>query len=604
LNEPATTVPLLQRLRPRVGRLLTRVGLADESRLVLLSILVGAATGFFAKGFFDLLGWFHRQAYGSGGIYDGRVWMLLVLPAVGALAVGCLTFFFAKEAKGHGVPEVMDAIHRSGGRIRPRVAVVKALSSALTIGSGGSAGMEGPIVQIGAAIGSSAGQVLGVPRRQMGILVASGVAAGISAIFNAPIAGVLFALEVFLREFSFRTFSPVVVSSVISCTIMHSLRGEDAAIFEVAALRGNPYMFIGTELPFYLGLGLACALAAVAFIRVLYWVEDISDRVRVPHALKPAIGAGLMGATGVVYVLVVAEGGAPPFFGNGYPMIAATIGEKLFDMTVVGLLVLMLLKLVATTLTLGSGGSGGIFAPSLLLGAAVGGAFGLTLQTAGLIHAPSVGAYALVGMAATVAGTTHAPLTAIVMLYEMTREPRVVLPVMFAAMVALAGARLLCQDSIYTLKLRRRGVRVGSLADLTILRRITVADVDRQPVTFVHVDDPLRRLLDIASESDATDFVVVDSDGKYKGLVCAEDIKTTLFEPEAVDLLVVGELLRPGVPTIPPDETLDVLLDRFSNSDVDSVPICSPHDPTRIEGLVTRRAVIRRYRQELDRHSG
>ncbi len=594
----------MRRVQGAVGHLLSRTRLSDETKLILLCSFVGATTGFFAKGFFDLLTGLDRWAYGGGGLYDGRIWMLLLLPAGGGLAAGCLTFFLAREAKGHGVPEVMDALQRSGGRIRPRVAVVKALSSAFTIGSGGSAGMEGPIVQIGAAIGSGTGQLTGVPRGQMGILVASGVAAGISAIFNAPIAGVLFALEVFLREFSFRTFSPVVFSSVISCTIMHSLRLEDAAIFDVEELRhGAPYTFLATELPYYLILGLLCALAAVAFIRLLYRVEDAGDRIRIPDPLKPALGAALMGVIGIVYVQYTSVGDVPRFFGNGYSTISATMGPELFSMTITGLLLLLLMKLVATALTLGSGGSGGIFAPSLFLGATVGGAFGLALKSLGLVEDQSVGAYALVGMAATVAGTTHAPLTAIVMLYEITRESRVVLPVMFAATVAMACARLLCKDSIYTLKLSRRGVTFGALADITILRRITVADVDKQPVPFVRADEPLRRLLDIASESTATDFVVVDAEGRYTGLVCSEDIKTSLFEPEAVDLLVVGELLRTAVAVVPPSETLDVVLDRFSKSDVESIPVCSPRDPTRIEGLVTRRDVIRRYRQELDRQS-
>lgn len=291
-------------------------------------------------------------------------------------------------------------------------------------------------------------------------------------------------------------------------------------------------------------------------------------------------------------------------FGNGYPAIQETLGpDLLLGMTTIGLLLLFVVKLLATCLTLGSGGSGGVFAPSLLMGAALGGAFGMTLYRWGLIDHTSVSAYALVGMAALVAGTTHAPMTAIVMLYEITRQPEVILPVMFAAIVATAGARLALRDSIYTLKLRRRGVRVGAIADLTVLRRITVDDVDRQETRVVHAEDPLQHLLDIAGETDAVDFVVVDDNNAYQGMVIGQDIRTALLQPEAVSLLLVGELMRPGVPTVTGAETLDEVLDKFAHNDVESLPVAGPEDGNGVSGLITRRAAMRRYQEELDRQS-
>ena len=598
------------KLRLRLVRAITKTGLKDEYFLILVSILIGAATGIFAHVFYSLIEYARNIAYGEAGrsgLFAGRMWMLVVLPAVGALIVGCITYYFAREAKGHGVPEVMDAMYRKGSEIRPRVAGAKAIASAVTIGSGGSAGTEGPIIQIGAAIGSSVGQYLHLQRRQMSIVVACGVSAGIAAIFNAPIAGVLFALEIFLKDFSFRTFTPVVFSSVISCSIMHAMRvGEqfDEAIFAVSALRDAGYVFRGVELPLFLVLGVVCALAAVAFIRCLYATEDITDRIRLPEPLKPALGAIGLGLTGISYVFVTTMVEAPAFYGNGYPAIRGMLGPQVLEYTVGGLLLLAFVKLLATCLTLGSGGSGGIFAPSLLMGAALGGAFGMVLHRVGLIQDTSVTAYALVGMAALVAGTTHAPLTAIVMLWEMTREPKVVLPVMFAAIVATFGAQLLLRDSIYTLKLRRRGVRVGMLTDLTILRRVTVDDVERQAAQLVHPHEPLQTLIDLASETDAADFVVVDNQEVYQGMVTAQDIRVALLQPEAVSLLVVGELLRSGVPTVSGQETLDLVLDKFARSDVESLPVATAKDNTHIEGLVTRQAVMRRYQEELDRQAG
>ncbi|MHC5111199.1 MAG: chloride channel protein [Planctomycetota bacterium] len=596
------------RFRVRMTNILTRAGIKEEYFLVLVSILIGATTGLFAQLFYDLIEGVRHVAFGPGGdagLFNGRWWMLILLPTVGGLAVGMLTFHFAREAKGHGVPEVMDSIYRKGGAIRGRVAGVKAVASSLTIGSGGSAGTEGPIIQIGAALGSTAGMLLGISRRQMGVVVACGVSAGIAAIFNAPIAGVLFALEVFLKDFSFRTFSPVVFSSVISCSIMHALKGEDVAIFEVSALRHVHYVFNGMELPWFLILGVLVAVASVAFIRALYSIEDLADKIPLPEPVKPALGGMVLGITGVIFLSATGTVTMPGFFGNGYPAIEHLLSSEVLEYTVPALLGFLLLKILATCLTLGSGGSGGVFAPSLLMGATLGAGYGMLLHELGVIEEASISAYALVGMGAMVAGTTHSPLTAIVMLYEITREPKVILPVMFAAIVSTFGAQALMADSIYTLKLRRRGVRIGSVNDLTLLRKLAVEDVEYSEVHFVNKNDPLQDLLDKASETDALDFVVVDEeDGSYVGMVTAKDIRVALLEPEAVFLLNVDELVRTDIPTAKPAETLDRLLDKLSRSDVESLPVSSPGDDSKVIGLVTRHSMIRRYQQEIDRAEG
>ena len=595
------------RIRQVITAGITKLGLREEYLLILVSIFIGAATGVFAHLFFWLIETVRQVAYGHDGmtgLYGGRWWMLVVLPTVGAAAVGLITYYFAREAKGHGVPEVMDALYRKGGVIRPRVAMAKSVASALTIGSGGSAGTEGPIIQIGAALASGVGRFLQIDKRNMGVVVACGVAAGIAAIFNAPIAGVLFALEIFLKDFSFRTFSPVVFSSVISCSIMHAIREKDAAIFEVETLREAGYLFAGVELPLFLVLGLLAAATAVLFVRALYYTEDLVDSLRFPEWLKPALGAVGLGLTGVAFLLMSGGEGMPEFFGNGYPAIERALGASVQQLTVGVWLVIFVLKLLATCLTLGSGGSGGVFAPSLLMGASLGAAFGMGLNGIGLIDASSVPAYSLVGMAAVVAATTHAPLMAIVMLYEITREPKVVLPVMFAAIIATAGAQLMLRDSIYTLKLRRRGVRIGTATDLTILRRIAVKDLQYQPAHLMHAEDPLQALIDLAGETDANDFVVVDEQSVYQGMALGSDVRTALLQPEAVSLLVVGELQRSNIPTVRPQETLDVVLDMFARTDTTSLPVTCQDDDQHVEGLITRRAVMARYQQELDRQEG
>ena len=604
MNSSAT---IRQRIRAWIVALLARAGFREEYFLSLLAVLIGGATGFGAFWFYELLEWATELAYDAEhGLFGGHWYMLLVLPVVGAAAVGLITHNFAREAKGHGVPEVMDAIHRKGGLVRRRVALAKATASALTIGSGGSAGTEGPIIQIGAAIGSGFGLLFHIHPRQMSTLVACGAAGGIASIFNAPLAGVLFALEIFLKDFSLRTFSPIVLASVISCSVTRGLSPKgDQAIFTVH--QNAQYAFSLTELPFYLVLGLLCAFAAILFVRALYATEDLADYAKIPEYTKPAVGALALGLLGVVYMASTADGGGavPQFFGNGYPLIQTAIdSERIADLGPMLLVVLCVLKIVATCFTLGSGGSGGIFAPSLFIGAAVGGSFGLLLNRLGWVDDGSVSAYALVGMAAVVAGTTHAPLTAIVILYEITREPRVILPVMFAAIIATICAQMLCRDSIYTLKLRRRGVRLGTLADLTILKRITADQVSTTRAVRVRPDDPLQKLIDLAAENEVGDFVVEDNEGTYKGLVAADDIRTALLQPEAVPLLLVGELMRAGVPTIQPADTLDQVLDAFASSDVDSLPLVSATDTSRVQHLVTLQSVMTRYQQELDRSPG
>ena len=310
-----------------------------------------------------------------------------------------------------------------------------------------------------------------------------------------------------------------------------------------------------------------------------------------------------------MYCLIAGQQVQPQFFGNGYPLIEVAISDELLTSYAgyagIGLLLAFLaLKMAATCLTLGSGGSGGVFAPSLFLGAMLGGAFGLLLKQFGWIDDTSVTAYALVGMAAMVAATTHASLTAIVILFEMTRDYKVILPVMFAAIVSTAGAKMLLTDSIYTLKLRRRGVRMGTLADLTLLRRLTAGDVPAITAQLVDPSDPLQKLIDLAGASESADFVVVDDQGEYLGMVMAQDIRTALLQPEAVPLLLTGELLRPEVPTVSPHESLDSVLDKFSRSDCASLPLTASDDDEQITELITRQGVMTCYRTELDKATG
>ena len=359
--------------------------------------------------------------------------------------VGPLVRFLDRESSGHGVPEVLDALASRGGRMRGRTVIMKALTSAVTIGTGGSAGREGPMVQVGAGVGSVAGQWLGLPEGRLRTLVAAGAAAGIGATFNAPIAGVLFAVEVLLGEVSVKAFTPVVVASVIATVVSHRFWG-DVPVFHAGAVFRLESV---AELPIHAALGVLAGLASVGFIWILARCEDLFEQIPGPAWLKPAIGGLMVGAIGLA---------APEVLGVGYEAMDLSIFGAF---SLGGFLLLMAGKAVATSLSLGSGGSGGVFAPALFTGGMLGGAVGVTASAvlpAGC--AAPVGAYVLVGMAGLVAGTVHAPITAILLLYEMSGDHRIILPLMLTCVLAAVTARRLKGDSIYTEKLTRRGIHV------------------------------------------------------------------------------------------------------------------------------------------------
>ena len=401
-------------------------------------------------------------------------WFLVAAPVVGGLLYGPLVYRWAREARGHGVPEVMLAVAQNDGRIRPRVAVVKSLASALCIGTGGSVGREGPIVQIGSAIGSSLGGWLRVPAGRLRLLVACGAAGGISATFNAPIAGVFFALEIILVDFSPLSFLVVTASSAIANTVARAVDGSATFLVLPSFRVGSAWEYL-----LYALVGVVGGGVGVAFTKVLYGAEDLADRIwRGPEWLRPAVGGVLLGLLLVVL---------PQMYGVGYPVLRQGVAGGY----ALGFLVVLLVgKLVATSLTLAIGGSGGIFAPSLFLGAMTGTALG---DGFGLVGAAGpAGAYGLVGMAAVLAGATRAPITAIVIVAEITGEWDLVVPLMIAVVLATLVSRGLSTETIYTLKLTRRGIRLHP-PGLPRWARRTAGDAVSGPAT-TGLDGAARRL--------------------------------------------------------------------------------------------------------------
>lgn len=624
-------------------RILVRLGFREESFLLLLSLLVGIVTGGAAVAFHLLIKWIRDGLYDSASeafLYGRGIWLLIAWPALGGLAVGMISRFIFRIREGHGMIDIIESVIRSRGVIKPLSAIEKILTSGVTIGTGGSAGAEGPIVQIGAGIASGVGQLFRVARQQMPILIGCGSAAGISAIFHAPIGGVLFTLEVLLLDFSIRTFTPIVLASVVANVTTEWIfeqvvRDEKyKAIFALPAEFASQVDMTWSQIANFIVLGLLCGVVGVTLTRLSYWSEDWFSHLPIRKWVKPAIGGGMLGITGILYVMVFGWGmlhqpkpitfrdyPLPAFYGSGYGVVSqlvkndqsdqrGIVGPTLSSSDMSGLYgiyqprklllllgALVVLKLVGTCMTLSSGGSGGIIAPSLFLGAAAGGFFGLALHEMGASVQPNI--FALVGMGAVLAAVVHAPLASILILMELTDKSQLILPAMLSTVVATGVARILFRDSIYTLTLRARGVRVGSGADLSLLRRMTVEQVDLEPAVMVSVADPFQKVIDISDETGTSNFVVTDSQGRYAGLILGPDIRLALIQREAVPLLLVRDLMRPGAPIVTISDDLATVLDSFAVNDVDFLPVTVSKESGKIIGLISRGGLMRRYQKGL-----
>ena len=560
--------------------------LSDEHTLmVVFGILVGVAGGYGAVGFRYLINFIQSIAYGSPDelleVVRSIPWyMRIVIPAVGGLIVGPTVYFFAREAKGHGVPEVMYAVALKQGVIRKRIVFIKALVSAVCIGTGGSVGREGPIVQIGSAVGSTLGQLFNVSANRMRTMVGCGAAAGIAATFNAPIAGSIFALEIILGEFEIASFSPIIISAVSATAISRHYLGDVPAFILPEYILHSPL-----EFPLYALLGIFCALVAVGFTLFLYRAEDAWDGLKFPEYLKAVLGGLLIGTIGLVF---------PQVLGVGYGAIDLALMIKL-SWWFMALLVLF--KILATSITIGSGGSGGIFAPSLFMGAMAGGAFGAIVNHFFPSVAASPGAYAVVGMGAVVAATTHGPLQAIMIIYEMTGNYKIILPLMVTCIISCLIARRLCSESIYTFKLIRRGINIRGGAEVNILSSMSVKNVMYHTVEIVPETMNLKELADKLPKSRSNNFVVVNDKEEISGVLTFLDYYDKLFNEKLDDHMMVKDIMTPDVVTVSIEDNLDTALKKITSEDFSILPVVSPDDPLKMLGILTRRDILEAYDQ-------
>lgn len=547
-----------------------------SSRLLLIASMIGIGTGLASIAFKVLI----EIINGLFFIQSSRVlksllgeYYLILLPALGGLLAGSIVYFWGREKGGYGVSEVMAVVDQDG-IMKAGPVWAKTFASAVTIGSGGSAGLHGPIVHIGSSIGSVVGQKFQVSPDILRTLLACGAAGGISATFNAPIGGVLFAQEVILGRFSSSNFILIVISSLISAIISRVYWG-DYPSFMVP-----PYELITPgELLFYLVLGVLAGTLAVIFIKALYSAEDLFKQIPLPDYLKPALGGLLVGLMGVYY---------PQIFGVGYESVEGILSNDLSWYLVV---ILMGAKLIATSLTLGSGGLGGVFAPSLYMGSMLGGSYGYLLNQLFPSMTALPGAYALVGMAGVFAGIAQAPITAIIIIFEMTGDYKVVLPLMLVCVISALVARGICPESIYTLKLVREGRDPYKGEKIDKMGQTLVQSVMTSEVETLDINYSLKTAREIMQQRSHTGFPVM-SDGRLLGLVTYEQVLSALKRDENSCL---REIIKPDLIYVHPQDTIAVVVEKMAEGDVGRLPVVDPEDPGILLGIVSRSDIIEAY---------
>ncbi len=591
-------------------------------RMNILAIVVGVIAGLGAV-VFRLAIWVFQSAFYGGDLNPGSVtfhflripelfgwlrplgpWRFVVVPALGGLIVGVIIMVTTREVSGHGVPKVLQAILARGGRIRPKIAVYKTLASSIAIGSGGSLGREGPIVQIGSAAGSYFGRF--VRRKSFTrTLVAAGSAGGIAATFNAPLAGIMFALEIILAEFYLRNVVAVVLASVTATAVARPLLDFTATpgvrqfLVPVHFELRNPVV----ELPLYVLLGLLIAVGGWAMVKLLYGVEHVTDRFHVPFALKPAAGGLILGLSALLTGLVLHKTplqAATWLFGVGYDTIGSSMRGEL---VLVVMLLLAVMKLIGFSVSVGTGSSGGVFSPALYIGAMLGGAFGVVVHSF-VPGTASPGAYALVGMGGVFAAAASAPLTSALIIFELTGQYTIILPVLLVCVLGSEVAqRLLKGGTIYTQKLRDRGFtvqerRIGSIEDLSASAVMT-RDVDT-----VSADATVAEALEIFRETSHRGLPVVESDGTVVGLVTHRDLGRILPRPgrarSGTEHAAPVETSRPvldvalrDVRTSRARANLLSVIDVMESTDQEHVPIVN-EDGT-LAGIITQRDILDAY---------
>ena len=556
---------------------------SEYTLLSVLAIIVGVLSGLLAI-LFRVLIYETAQFFfvvQDNASFAGRL-VVIFPPILGGLGIGLLLHFSKGESRGHGISEVMESVIAKKSNINAKSAFLKFVSAVITIGSGGSAGREGTMVHSGASLGSNIANKLHLDEERKRILLGCGVAGGIAGSFNTPIAGVIFAVELILLEFKTRSFIPLVISSVFATIICRTVPAMES-ITDIP-----PYTLVSwIELPLYAGLGIAAGLVSIAFTKVMYFFEDFFDKVKIPIFTKPVIGGITVGAIGVAF---------PHVLGQGYEtLVRALHGEIHFmgnitDVYILFILflIVMLLKIFATSITLGSGASGGTLFPMLFIGCMLGCAYGILVHSIFPNETAEFGAYALVGMAAVFAGASRATLTAMILLFEMTGTYTIILPLMLACVVSDALASSVMGDSLFTLKLKKRGIHVIHDMEPDVLESVLVKEVMVLPKDIIKLrkNDTKETFLKVMEESGHVGFPVVDENDKLYGVVTLTDVRFARRHEK------IGKICTKELVTVSPVDNLDTVAHKMAQFGISHIPVVGLTDKRHLVGFITKGDII------------
>ena len=564
--------------------------LSENTFLIILAVVIGLLGGLGNYAFRKTIEFVHwavfeqsEQLFG----YSLEEWSLARLavvfcPVVGGLLVIPLWYWFGKDLKG-GFSAFLERVNLRGAKLQLRPIFTRGFGSAITIGAGGSAGQEGPIAMIGGAIGSQFGQLFKMSGDRLKVLVACGAAAGVAATFNAPIAGVFFAQEiVLLSSFELSSFTSIVIASGMATVVSRALLGNTPELYAPVYLV-NSYW----ELLLYVLLGLLIGILATLFIDTHFRIKDKFTALKIPTLAKPVLGGLLVGVIGL---------GFPQVFGNGYEFMESVL---LGNQTWYLLAALVLIKAVATSITLGSGLPGGLFAPCLYLGAVAGGFFGhAAVKIFPQFHlAP--GAYALVGMGAFLSAATHAPMTAIFLLFEITDSYEVIVPIMLTCVIGTSIARHFKKDSLETVELSRAGIDLEAGKERNIMKSLQVGDVMARDVETIPEHMTLGQFARFIEKTQHTNFPLVNAQNELTGIISVQDFMGVVFERELMNLVVVKELATADVITAHADEDLDQTMRKIGYRNIEQLPVVDRETHRKLVGIISRRDIVAAYNRAL-----
>ena len=562
----------------------------ENAFLVLLPI-VGLTVGFTSAATAHVISFLQNQFWGSGQNLLAATWdkpwpQRLLIPLVGGLIVGAMGWFFRVQTRGGGVTTIMQGVSLKGGYISLRQTLPRDWAAIVTISAGGSLGREGAMALLASAIGSSMGRRFHLSSQQLRVLVCAAAAAALAAVYNAPIGGSLFAMEILMGNFALEVLGPVVVVSVISTLVFRSCMGS-LPRFEVPHYE----LVSAWELFPYLVLGLLAGLISLLFVRALFGSQDLFEKIPLPNWLKPAIGMLLVGVIGVWW---------PHVYGNGFETVNLTLsGGK--DMAITLLLLLIPLKILASSLTFGSGGAGGLFTPSLMVGALLGGSFGYGVH----LLFPSItaehGAYALVGMGGVLAGMTHAPLTAIMMIFEQTNNYQIVLPLMFVCIISHFTTRLFKGRSMEEESLRRRGIALPTGLEASVMQSVRVEDIMHDDVSAISQSAPFPMVVEHFLKEPYNNLYVVDSAGKFLGAIRLHSMKNMLHQTESLSAVIADDLIDDSFQFVTPQQNLADVMDIFWRENAERLPVINNSSDRKLTGWISKRDLLGVYSQEIMR---